>query len=81
MLRAKIKDGWCVCAKCGHKLGRLTGEELPKGLEIKCSSCRAINLVDKLDKRRRETFVDIKDEKQAREYLLRVLNEWIIFGK
>ena len=47
MLKAKVKDGWVVCGKCGHKLGRLIGEKSPKGLEIKCSSCKEINIVDK----------------------------------
>ena len=45
--RAKIKDNWVVCHKCGHKLARVVGDRPPKGLEIKCSSCKEINLVDK----------------------------------
>ena len=45
--RAVIKDGWVVCSKCGHKLGRVTGNTPPSGIEIKCHSCKEINLVDK----------------------------------
>lgn len=45
--KAVIKDGWVVCSNCGHKLGRVVGSQSPKGLEIKCHSCKEINLVDK----------------------------------
>lgn len=48
--KALIKDGWVVCSKCGHKLGRVVGSQSPKGLEIKCHSCKEINLVDKCKK-------------------------------
>lgn len=44
-VRAIIKDGWVCCAKCGHKLGRVTGKTLPTGIEIKCSSCKQLNVV------------------------------------
>lgn len=40
-----IKNGWLCCGKCGHKLGKLVGDKLPTGLEIKCSSCKEINVV------------------------------------
>ena len=43
--KALIKDGWVVCSKCGHKLGRVIEGQLPKGLEIKCHSCKEINLI------------------------------------
>lgn len=47
MLReAKIKGEWIVCGKCGHKLGRVVGDNPPKGLEIKCSSCKEINSIE-----------------------------------
>lgn len=39
---AKIKDGWIVCAKCGHKLGKIISEN---EIEIKCSSCKELNNV------------------------------------
>lgn len=45
--KALIKDGWVVCSKCGHKLGRVASNHPPKGLEIKCHSCKSINLIDK----------------------------------
>lgn len=48
--KALIKDGWVICSKCGHKLGRVVGSQSPKGLEIKCTSCKEINLVDKCRK-------------------------------
>lgn len=48
--KALIKDGWIVCAKCGHKLGRMVCEKSPTGIEIKCHSCKEINLVDKCKK-------------------------------
>lgn len=48
--KALIKDGWVVCSKCGHKLGRVVGKTTPTGLEIKCHSCKEINLVDKCKK-------------------------------
>jgi len=48
--KALIKDNWVVCHKCGHKLGRVIGSHPPKGLEIKCHSCKELNLVDKCKK-------------------------------
>ena len=48
---AMLDGEWIVCAECGHKLGRVVGSQLPKGIEIKCHSCKAINLVNKPKKR------------------------------
>ena len=48
--KAVIKDGWVVCSKCGHKLGRAVGDTPPSGIEIKCHSCKEINLIDKCKK-------------------------------
>ena len=45
-IRAKVKDEWIVCGKCGHKLGRIVGKKLPAGLEIKCHSCKELNLLE-----------------------------------
>ena len=49
-IRAKIKDGWVVCGQCGHKLGRITGKTLPTGIEIKCSSCKQLNVLKSTQK-------------------------------
>jgi phage FluMu protein Com len=42
---ARIKDGWVVCHKCGHKLGRIIDKGIG-GLEIKCSSCKELNVIN-----------------------------------
>ena len=42
---AKYKEGWVVCGICNHKLGRITGKTLPTGIEIKCGSCKTLNLL------------------------------------
>ena len=44
---AKINGEWVVCGKCGHKLGRVVGSQSPNGIEIKCHSCKTINIVNK----------------------------------
>ena len=47
----KTSDGWCLCSRCGHKLGKYSKEIIerkevkPLGIEIKCSTCKEINLV------------------------------------
>ena len=49
------KDGWILCAKCGHKLARIynipqdpktCGKEQIKSptIEFKCTSCKTINI-------------------------------------
>ena len=48
---AMLDGEWVVCANCGHKLGRAVGDKPPTGIEIKCHSCKAINLVNKPKKR------------------------------
>ena len=53
--RAKIKDKWVVCGKCGHKLGRITGKTLPTGIEIKCNSCKQLNIVSNSNTKKRYT--------------------------
>ena len=45
--KAMLNDSWVVCYKCGHKLGKMVGDELPTGIEIKCHSCKTLNLVDR----------------------------------
>lgn len=47
-------DGWILCAKCGHKLGRVMfgkpthNSYSPRHsgaiIEIKCHSCKALNI-------------------------------------
>lgn len=41
---SRIANGWVVCGRCQHKLGRVIGK--PSGLEIKCHSCKAINIIE-----------------------------------
>lgn len=60
--KAMLNDGWVVCAKCGHKLGRVIGSQSPKGLEIKCHSCKELNIVDKPRK------MPVKREKETTQY-------------
>ena len=40
------KDNWLRCVNCGHKLGKIIRAEEGKGslVEIKCHSCKTINL-------------------------------------
>ncbi len=52
-IKKAMREGeWVVCYNCGHKLGKIVGAELPTGIEIKCHSCKHINLVDKPQKRK-----------------------------
>lgn len=44
---AMLDGEWVVCANCKHKLGMAVGEKPPTGIEIKCHSCKTINLVNK----------------------------------
>ena len=48
---AMLDGEWVVCANCGHKLGKAVGDKPPTGIEIKCHSCKTINLVDRPKKR------------------------------
>ena len=57
--KSKVKNGWVCCGKCGHKLGRLVGDKLPTGLEIKCSSCKEINIVE-VEKERLYKAIDLQ---------------------
>lgn len=59
---AMLDGEWIVCANCGHKLGRKVGEKSPTEIEIKCHSCKAINLVNKPKK------VPKKKEKKVVQY-------------
>ena len=43
--KAMLDGDWVVCCICGHKLGKMAGNELPTGIEIKCHSCKTVNLV------------------------------------
>ncbi len=49
--KAMLDGDWVVCCICGHKLGKMAGDELPTGIEIKCHSCKTVNLVDKPQQR------------------------------
>lgn len=60
--RAWLDEGWVVCENCGHKLGRAVGDKPPTGIEIKCHSCKTINLVDKPRKK------PVKRQKQVPQY-------------
>ena len=50
--KAMLEGEWVVCFHCGHKLGKVVGAELPSGIEIKCHSCKSINLVDRPQQRK-----------------------------
>ena len=48
MTRTNIDGGWIRCGKCGHKLGKIVGSGAGNpalALEIKCHSCKEINLI------------------------------------
>lgn len=41
------KDGWILCAKCGHKLAKEVANSIDKSnceIELKCNSCKALNV-------------------------------------
>lgn len=59
---AMLDGEWVVCGNCGHKLGRVVGEKSPTGLEIKCHSCKAINLVNRPQNRAKNK------QKRVRQY-------------
>ena len=59
---AMLDGEWIVCANCNHKLGRKVGEKSPTGIEIKCHSCKTINLVNRPRKR------PVKREKRCPQY-------------
>lgn len=61
---ALVDDGWVVCANCGHKLGRIIAEKQPTGLEIKCHSCKTINIVDKPKNRPKKKEKNVVQYKQ-----------------
>lgn len=43
-----IIDGeWARCGKCRNKLFKWTGNDRPAHIEIKCHSCKAINVTEK----------------------------------
>ena len=39
-------EKWIHCPKCGHKLMKVLGTTSNTFVEIKCSSCKAITLID-----------------------------------
>ena len=41
------KEGWARCGKCRNKLFRCLDNKHPHGIEIKCHSCKAINICEK----------------------------------
>lgn len=42
-----IDKEWARCGKCRNKLFKWTGQDKPHNIEIKCHSCKAINVCDK----------------------------------
>lgn len=48
MQKTKIKDEWVRCECCGHKLMKVVDlcDTCGGKLEIKCHSCKSINLID-----------------------------------
>lgn len=40
-----VETKWIRCKGCGHKLFKLVQDEVPR-LEIKCHSCKKVNLVN-----------------------------------
>jgi len=48
MEKIKNKDEWVRCKSCGHKLMKVVDicDTCGGKLEIKCHSCKAINLID-----------------------------------
>lgn len=49
MTIAKIeRDKWCRCGKCGHKLFKVLDDKIYGDvpfIEVKCHSCKEINVV------------------------------------
>ena len=45
MLKALNKDNWVLCGNCRHKLCRLLGKMPTEALEIKCHSCKELNII------------------------------------
>lgn len=45
MFKALNKDNWVLCGNCRHKLCRLLGEMPTEALEIKCPSCKKLNII------------------------------------
>ncbi len=43
--KAKFRNGWITCYKCGHKLAKLLENAKADGLEIKCGSCKNLNVI------------------------------------
>jgi len=74
MQEAIIKNEWVVCGKCGHKLGRLVGNKIPTGLEIKCHSCKELNLIkEKVKVGDVLRIIEMEDEPQYNGKIGRVL--------
>ena len=45
MIKALNKDNWVLCGNCKHKLCRLLGKMPTEALEIKCHSCKELNII------------------------------------
>ena len=54
--QAIIGKEWVLCRCCNHKLGRIIGK--PSGIEIKCGSCKSINVVGSQDDKGSENDAD-----------------------
>lgn len=56
---AKVDDeGWCRCGSCGHKLCRVMNWNNDIVIELKCHSCRKINILEQLSM----GFIDFSDD-------------------
>ena len=45
MARMSVEnDGWVRCGECGHKLFKITGRTTRGEIEIKCHSCKQLNI-------------------------------------
>lgn len=45
MKAIRSNDEWVRCKKCGHKLFRIINPEYNAVVEIKCHSCKELNVV------------------------------------
>ena len=45
MIKALNKDNWVLCGNCKHKICRLLGKMPTEALEIKCHSCKELNII------------------------------------
>ena len=62
MPNAKIDNEWIRCWKCGHKLGKRLGDWNERNsfplIEVKCNSCKSLNLIPCGDSSQSKPTVD-----------------------